>query len=325
MGLLDRVLSDPEIDEDKLAIKDHKENFSTRFQQTRSLLTSYQNGGDELLKDSFNKICKLFDIQKGAFFLLDTASSFLKVNQIVGFDVTTSKRIRFSKDILEKLEINKSSQIDNEKFILFKQLLSSREYALLDDMFLSPVRYGNDGIIALFMITESAAFEMAGRLESSFEELNFILAPLLYTSFIKPTSPLKEKPDTLTFYQESNNEIIDQIENRYKNEDIVLVITDYSSLINLDLQNGLSILKLLNSITGERVSTFDLGSSKAMMVYPGSLFPDKELFEQQLKISFERVLNQNDPLPEYIIKYYTYKHESDSSLKEFIVNATSSD
>lgn len=302
MGLLDRAL----------VIDNRELIFSPDINKMINSLNAEAKGLD-FPSTLFSRIVKEFQITKGALLLPQEDSPFVPWAEI-GFDRTTSRRIRIpdsllinikNSDTYQYLELN-SSEIEQ-----MKEYLSFREYSVTKSVIIAPL-FSNNSLLALLVISESEVFKQTASFKQhTFKKLSDKAGLLLANkrdSIINKLESISADGDTPS--ESIQKYIIDSsIESFFL---LSFSISDYISSITEKDSNALAfrikqdILRLVKTLISDKGDVFNGGVHSILIILKADRIEEVEMFVHQIKLSlsFFFKITLNGLKPQYDIRKY---------------------
>lgn len=260
----------------------------------------------------FKELVTLFSIEKGALLLRDGDN--FTLSSIVGYDETTSHRLRFTKK--EYKEYLQNSDISK-----FQRYFSIREFKTLNNVLLIPFR-SNNVVEGLLLISEFSTEK-----HPEYEELTSYAQELETLWTANPLNRLQNTDTQSSDIKESITSFVQRIKNssnrviflKMNLKDLVLKIKETDSL-STDTSIRNNAMKVLTSFTNKRGRVFQLSGNQIMVI-----LLDKQcsinatVIQQQITSAFNSIFSRSIESLDLSFENLIWKDNSlDTILDHFI-------
>ncbi len=302
MGLLDRAL----------VIDNREVLFSPDIDKMINSLNAEAKGLD-FPSTLFSRIVKEFQITKGALLLPQLDSPFVPWAEI-GFDRTTSRRIRIPDSLLTNIKNSQTYQyleLNNSEIEQMKEYLSFREYSVTKTVIIAPL-FAERSLMALLVISEGEIFKQStGFKQRVFEKLSYEAGQLLSSK----RDSIINKLESITADGDSPEVTVERYINDSSIESFLLLsfsIGEYISFIIKKDSNALSfrikqdILRLVKTLISDRGEVFNGGADSILILLKAARKEEAEMFVHQINLSLSLFfkITLNGFKPQYIIRKY---------------------
>jgi len=287
-----------------------------------SQLDSFESGIDFSIH-LFRKLTEYLDIEKAALFLISENPNSFDCLLSKGYDKTTSNRLRLNENSHDSVEFlffgnEKKSYHSVEPPPFLKDVMSSREYGLLDEIFWIPFIV-SDGLFALIMISQwNSVFPDFWN--DLFDSISSRYSLKIFNS---RKSLLKQSPNTAArSYKTDLPDFID----KYRGRNTLILKIDLNPLIQLlSTSDGMShinikkeIQNVFRTMAGSYQEIFELSNNQLLLMLDRDRTADKDLFIHQISASLPLLFQDLKNPPQ--IDYLSYENPGDDESRDALIS-----
>lgn len=303
MGLLDRarVLDDV----------GYREDVKDPAGLAESIIGSFSYSPDQIDYPAgvFRAFQSLIGFTKGSLLLPDNKSREFYPWITEGYDRTTIRRLRIPFDLEDIESVESPIRIDWEPE-LFSELLSNREYGLINNILL--IKITCNGIYpALLLSTDSPWTTMPD--PEMLEAIGVLNGE--FATGIQKSRMMTEQDNS-----EETNDLGEWLDSWGSNP-ATLVTLDITTAIDalIDVVPGLElyrsrrdVINLIRHITGRMGRFHDLKDGRVLILFPPDRLPDPDLYLHQLSRSFASAFYEMSSPPNFPAVFQTWPDDKDA-------------
>lgn len=299
MGLLDKALI---LDKEEEVFSPHIEKMMCSLQLA--------SAGIEFPSLLFSHIIKELKITKGALLLPQEKSAFVPWAEI-GFDRTTSRRIRIPESIINTIKNSNSYKIitlKDSQIDLLKEFFSFREYSVTEQVIIIPFMARKE-IIAFLLISEGEILQQQTEyIQKIFEQVSFSAGPLLYSKRENIFNKLKSISGN---ENDIDNSVNGFIQSNKSSEFFLLSVSigEMIELISNKDTNAISfrikqdIFRLIKTLLAENGEVI-FGNNNSIIILTKAAEAEMIIHQIGLSLNHFYQISTSDFKPKYLVKKY---------------------
>ncbi len=297
MGLLDRA---------RTFEKDSSSSTALRTELVEKALSVIEDstGHIDYPGEVFEAFRSVIGFSKGTFLLPDTDSEEFYPWVSVGFDRTTTRRLRFSFDMVASESREVVMKIETESLA---SVLSNREFGLMEEPLL--IRLGKNALPSALILTTDGP--NGGSADSSLIEILTLLNERLGDK-IPGSRSLME-----SMGKQEASSVSEWLE-RWGDEEAVLVVLDASNAIDaiMDAIDGLELYRarkdaigIIRRIIGRMGRLYDTKDGRILVLSPPERLSDGDLWLHQLSLAFSSAFGRLSEPPVFEAAFFSWPAE----------------